>query len=396
MQIILKLTTACNLKCVYCSEGDQEVKTLSKNVFYKSVDELPELLEHIHDDTAEFLFHGGEPMLYGRDNLLILMNYAREHLEKYKLKFLMQTNGTLIDDEWVNFFKEQKISVGISLDGYPEIHDHNRRTKNDKPTSHLILNNIKRMREAGLNIGTLMVFNSEENIDIDKLFNFIRENDLQPKIQPVIACGRAAGLEDKNKSYKVYTYVMKQILQKALSEDDSNIIDPLDEMINAILGLAPIRECSFNGSCGQNFICLYPNGEVGFCGRDNLARQFIYGSLLNSTILQLYNSKNAILIRERQKFLKEQDCKNCEDWDICHGGCSFEAVNAFGTLKAKYNNCTDRKEFIHWLRTEGLKLLKAALIRAKTKYRKSLKIKKQMFREIDDLQFNEVANDGRT
>jgi len=98
MQIILKLTTACNLNCVYCSEGDVESKTLPKEIFFKLVDEFPAVLEQNQSKDAEFLFHGGEPLLYGRDNLKILIDYAREHLKNYNVRFLMQSNGTLIDE----------------------------------------------------------------------------------------------------------------------------------------------------------------------------------------------------------------------------------------------------------------------------------------------------------
>ena len=140
MQIILKLTTACNLHCVYCSEGDQRVATLPQEIFFKLVDELPAILEQSGSKDAEFLFHGGEPLLYGRDHLKTLIEYAKENLPAFNVRFLMQTNGTLIDDAWIKFFVENEISVGVSLDGYPELHDKNRRTKNDEPTAEKIPN----------------------------------------------------------------------------------------------------------------------------------------------------------------------------------------------------------------------------------------------------------------
>lgn len=77
MQVILKLTTACNLKYVYCSEGDRPAERLPEEIFYKLVDELPPLLEHVGTKDAEFLFHDGESMLYGQDNLQRLIDYAR-------------------------------------------------------------------------------------------------------------------------------------------------------------------------------------------------------------------------------------------------------------------------------------------------------------------------------
>ncbi|MCR5834079.1 MAG: radical SAM protein [Selenomonadaceae bacterium] len=394
MQIILKLTTACNLNCVYCSEGDCAAERLPEEIFYKLVDEMPQLLEHVKSQRVEFLFHGGEPMLYGRDALKKLIDYALENLRDYKVEFLMQTNGTLIDSEWVEFFKREKIDVGISLDGYPEIHDANRRTKNNEPTAEKILSNIKLMREAGLNVGTLMVLNSAQNIDVDKLFDFINENDLQPKIHSVIPCGRASSREDTEQVYDDYVELMKKLLAKSLSLTKPKIIEPLDEIINAILGVSPMHECSFNGSCAKSFICLYPDGETGFCGRDNFSRLLTYGNLREKNLTDLYESANAKKIRARQNYLTEHDCKNCSDWELCHGGCAFEAVNYYGTLDAKYANCQSRKNFLAWLKTEGLQLLKAALIREKTRLRKSIKLKKEFCKEIDNLKVADYI--GRT
>ena len=385
MQIILKLTTACNLKCVYCSEGDQPAETLPEEIFFKLVDELPPLLNHIGTKDAEFLFHGGEPMLYGRDNLKRLIDYAKKNLRGFKVLFLMQTNGTLINDAWIEFFKAEEISVGVSLDGYPALHDKNRRTKSDEPTAEKILENLKLMREKNLNVGTLMVFNSPEDVDAEKLFAFIKEHELRPKIHSVVPCGRAVDVKNSAEIYDAWAQVMKKLFELSFAGDKVEIIQPLDETIDAILGAAPVYECSYNGTCGKNFICLYPDGEVGFCGRDNFSRHLTYGNLREKTLLELYESDNAKKIRARQKYLETHDCKNCSDWKLCHGGCAFEAVNFFGTLEAKYPNCAARKKLIAWLGTEGLKILKAALVREKIKRRNSIKIKKQLRGEIENL-----------
>ena len=104
MQIIVKLTTACNLSCSYCSEGDQVPMRLPKEIFYKLVRDIPDFCCSGEDARVEFLFHGGEPMLYGREELRKLVCYARENLPRLDIKFLMQTNGTLIDADWIKFF----------------------------------------------------------------------------------------------------------------------------------------------------------------------------------------------------------------------------------------------------------------------------------------------------
>lgn len=382
MQIILKLTTACNLNCVYCSEGDKPAETLPVEIFYKLVNELPELLDRVQSSSAEFLFHGGEPMLYGRANLQNLIDYARARIPA--AKFLMQTNGTLIDAAWIDFFKANEVAVGISLDGYPALHDKNRRTKAGEPTAEKILDNLEKMRAAGLHVGTLMVLNAAENVDADALFEFIRANNLQPKIHPVIACGRAAARSDTENVYAAWVEVMKKLLERSLADRNAEIIQPLDETIDAILGISPIHECSFNGSCGRNFICVYPDGAAGFCGRDNFARHLAYGNLREESLTALYYSANAERIRARQDYLKAHDCRNCGDWELCRGGCAFEAVNAFGTLDAKYPNCELRREFLAWLRADGLKMLKAALVREKIRRRRILSAKRKILGELEN------------
>lgn len=384
MQFILKMTTACNLNCVYCSEGDCAPQIMPAEIFYKIVDEVPALLDFAGGTEIEFLFHGGEPMLYGRENLQALIDYARKNLSGYDVKFLMQSNGTLIDDAWIEFFKANDIGIGVSLDGYPELHDKNRRTKTGEPTAEKILANLEKMRAAGLRVGTLMVLNTAENVDADKLFDFISANNLQPKIHPVIACGRAAERDDTDAVYEVWVEIMKKLLERSFAVDNSEIIEPLDEILNAILGVSKMRECSFNGTCGVNFMSVYPDGEVGFCGRDNFARKFVYGNLREKNLVELYTSANAEKIRARQEFLKAHACRNCDDWELCHGGCAFEAVNAFGTLDAKYPNCDSRRKFIAWLKTDGLKLLKAALVREKTRRRKIIQAKKKILTEFEN------------
>ena len=99
MQIIVKLTTNCNLNCIYCSEGDKKAVTLKKEMLFKAIDELPLLLDKINDKNITLLWHGGEPLSVGKEYLTEVMQYATEKLKNYHIKFLIQTNGTLIDEE---------------------------------------------------------------------------------------------------------------------------------------------------------------------------------------------------------------------------------------------------------------------------------------------------------
>lgn len=365
MQVIIKLTTACNFQCVYCSEGDKEVQYLDYAMIKKLIDELPEVLDTCGEKNIELLWHGGEPLLVKREFLEQCMEYACQVLKDYHLQFLMQTNGYLIDEAWINTFKKYDIGVGISLDGYKELHDANRQTKDGKDTFDTIIQNIRRMKSEELSVGTLMVLNTENEVDVEQLYKFLRTELVSVKIHPVIPCGRAAKIENSELIYDRYISLLKALYYKYLEDETALVLDPLSELIQAILYEIPVRECSFNGTCGTYFLSLYTDGTIGFCGRSETAEKFIYGNLKENSLLSLYRSAQAQAIRQRQDFLQNNECKDCDVWELCHGGCSFEAVNWYGTLEHKYPYCDQRKEFIHFLQTEGLQLLKQSLIKRK-------------------------------
>ena len=177
MEIVVKLTTGCNLRCVYCSEGDKPLMILKKEYLYKLIDELPAFLDAHHDKKITLLWHGGEPMTVGTAYLQQVMDYAKEKLQGYELSFQMQTNLTLLDKAWIDLIKTYQIGVGVSIDGYQELHDANRLSKEGNPTFAIVTKNMDRLQEAGIHFGTLMVLNTEKDIDIDKLYTFIKSHD---------------------------------------------------------------------------------------------------------------------------------------------------------------------------------------------------------------------------
>lgn len=386
MQVIVKLTTRCNLKCSYCSEGDKAPETLDMLVLKKLIDEIPEILNKYKQKDITLLWHGGEPLLLGKAYLTEAMQYAEKKLFNYRVRFSIQTNGTLIDNEWIDIFKQFDVGVGVSLDGYKEIHDINRMEPDGTPTFDKIMSNIILLQNNGINVGTLMVLNTMSNINIEKLWNLIKTYNLNIKIHPVIPCGRAANNKYEKQIYDNYVNILKELYKLYINEDETIEIEPLNETINAILKLSPMRECSFNGTCGQNFICLYPDGAIGFCGRSSHDKNFVYGYLQECRLIDLYESAFAEKVRKRQSFLKDNDCKNCTYWNLCYGGCGFEALNAYGTINAKHPNCEARKKLLKFLETEGLLMLKQRLIKEKQYYKNKIEEKKSLLRELKNAQ----------
>jgi len=373
MNIVVKLTNACNFACTYCSVGDSaEIKTLDLITFKKMIDDLPELLEELGDKNVSFIWHGGEPLLLSPNFYCEAMDYTLEKLKSYTVSFKMQTNGYLINSEWVNLFKKYQIDPGISLDGYQELHDKNRTTKTGQTTFATIMQNIQSLRDAGLSVSVLMVLNNHEPVDADKLFDFITQNSLSCKIHCVYPSGRAENREDISAVYQSYIELMKTLYQKIMESDIEISIDPLTDMVQAVLSGQSMNECSYAGTCGKDFMCLFEDGGVSFCGRHANDFGLSYGNIHDKSILELYNSENAEKIRSRQVILKKTPCASCDDYNLCHGGCAFEAALVNGDINTAYPQCKGWRELIHFVKTMGLVLLKSRLLREKQNHQNNI------------------------
>ena len=227
-----------------------------------------------------------------------------------------------------------------------------------------------------------MVLNTEKDIDIDRLYDCIQEIGTSIKIHSVIPCGRAKGDPRSEEIAKKYVALLKELFVRSMADENPVTINPLEELINALLGVRTVGECSFAGTCCRGLICIYPDGGVGYCGRDGVHADFLFGHIQDQSLVELYSGEKAAYIRQRQAYLQQHDCKDCDDWDFCHGGCSFEAINMFQTMYHAYQNCQERRELIEYLRTTGMVLLRDHLIKEKRKRRSHIKQHRQLLEEL--------------
>lgn len=383
MLFVVKTTTACNFKCVYCSEGDRPARNLPPEVFCKFVDELPEFLARRQDRTVSILWHGGEPMLWGLERLESAMAYAEKKLaEDFSLSFSMQSNGYLLDESALDLLERYRVNVGVSLDGYRELQNANRPARGGELTFDKVWQNVLELRRRHLGGSTLMVLNAGQEIDIDKLFAFIKDNRICCKINVLIPCGRAADCADIKAVRRSYVRLLKELYERAVREEDDIIIDPLDKLMEAIILEKSVRECVYNGHCGSHIMCLYSDGAVGFCGRDAKRQLCGCGSLTEHTLEELYSSALAQKVRSRDAYLQQHDCRGCSIWPLCHGGCAFEALQESGDIMTKAPGCEERRELIGYLRTTGLELFRQKLLRKKRRYRAIIAEKKKLLDDV--------------
>lgn len=177
--VILKLTERCNLNCTYCyffNGPDDSYKRRPARIDNTTIKSLLVFLykgiEELKLDVIDIGFHGGEPLLYGRENLRDLCEALISSLSsKVKLRFTLQTNGLLITKQWIELFKEYSIDIGISIDGPKKYHDQHRIDFQGRGSYDRLLNKIELLHESSMRFGVLTVINPE--ISGKDLYNFI-------------------------------------------------------------------------------------------------------------------------------------------------------------------------------------------------------------------------------
>ena len=141
---IIKVAERCNIDCDYCyyyKSGDDTWKSnpplMKPAVFDLLAFRLAEFARDNHVEEMMLAFHGGEPMLADPVELERFIRRVKDCVPAVtRLDFAIQTNGTVWNREWLEFFERTQIHIGVSIDGPSEIHDAHRRTKRGKPTHH--------------------------------------------------------------------------------------------------------------------------------------------------------------------------------------------------------------------------------------------------------------------
>lgn len=179
---VVKLASRCNIKCKYCymfRMGDESFKSkpriMSSSNMEKMIFRAKEHCISTNSSSFTFVLHGGEPLLIGKSFINDFADTVKNIFKDTSInpKLSLQTNGTLITDEWCDLFIRNNISIGISLDGLKDDNDSNRVDSRGNGTYERIINGIKICQRNGINPGLLSVINP--NSDPIKIYNLFKE-----------------------------------------------------------------------------------------------------------------------------------------------------------------------------------------------------------------------------
>ena len=352
LYVMLKPAGAhCNLACKYCYY-------LEKNKLYPTAqrhlmsDEMLEQFtrEYIEAQTMNqvlFTWHGGEPLLRSLDFYRKALSLQQKYAGSRRIDNVIQTNGTLLTDEWCEFFAQNHWLVGISIDGPQPDHDHYRLTAAGKPSWKKVMQGIKLLKKHGVEWNAMAVVNAYNANHPLEFYRFFKENGCQfLQFTPIVERltrhedGRTlASLADKNEiplseasvAPEQWGYFLCAIFDEWVRKDVGKIfVEIFDCTLANWMGISP-GICAYSKECGHAGVMEH-NGDVYSCDHFVFPEYKLGNIRDHSLIDMLYGEQQQEFSRLKHSSLPRQ-CKECDMEFACHGECP---KNRF--MKDKYGD----------------------------------------------------------
>lgn len=326
-QIFVKPAGArCNLRCRYCYYlGKKEIYPQEKFPGMSDIVLERFIVQNIEasvDEIINFSWHGGEPLLAGIDFFKKAVELQKKHLPGGRSVMNgIQTNGTLLNDEWCRFLAGNGFSVGISIDGPGALHDANRITSHGKPSSAKVLRGFELLRKHRIPAEILCVVNAENVRSPLVVYNFFKQLGAGfITFLPHVICRQDSGsmvTRDSVPSLEFGIFLGK-IFDEWVEKDIGRIrIQVFEEMIRPAFGQEHTL-CIFKEKCGRVPV-LEHNGDFYSCDHyvDN---EHLVGNIKEGTITRFLDSEMQRKFGNAKSSLPGY-CKNCEVRAMCNGEC---------------------------------------------------------------------------
>lgn len=353
---------ACNLDCAYCFFLDKEaLYPGSKFRMSEAVLEqyIRQLIESHQTDRVNIAWQGGEPTLMGLDFYRQAMALA----EKYRrpgMTFLhtMQTNGTLLDDEWAAFFKENDFLIGISLDGPRELHDVYRLDKGGRPTFDRVMRGVRLLQKHGVEFNVLTTVNRINGDYPLEVYRFLRDEVGADWMQfiPVVERVNADGLtlyqegttvSERSVKPDQFGHFLCAIYDEWVRHDVGSIfVQTFEATLRNWLGMPSSGMCVFNETCGTG-LAIEHNGDLYSC--DHFVEPNYYlGNIEKEHMIELVASPQQLKFGLDKRDTLPRYCLECDVRFACHGECPKNRfiLTPDGEPGLNYL-CAGFKEFFH-------------------------------------------------
>lgn len=349
---IIKLTTDCNLRCQYCYMGDSiHSQNMMSNELFEHI------LNQIKDNNSKFTvyLHGGEPCLR-LDLILQLKSWIEQnHLNDF-VNIMLQTNGTIVNQDIIRIIKDMNIHVGVSIDGIYCDTNRARVYENNQSTVENVIKNIELFLSENIRVGifsVLTAYNANSMLDFIKYFGGIGVRDFV--INPLVLWGNAKNKSELTATPQQVYECYKQIIDWL---GDYNLNCGADQRITErnlhwwFQGLTTgtkgyMCNCSPCGA-GIQTIAISTTGDVYICDQYYGDDKFLIGNIGNTDLKDVMRNAQTTIDGLRNIYNIET-CKHCIWRYVCCGGCSATSYYYYGNMNSVAPNCEAYKKIFSYL-----------------------------------------------
>lgn len=362
-KITLQVTQQCNLRCQYCVYSEKyenrvhSNRNMSQETAKRSIDFLA---EHSLDSPKLYIgFYGGEPLL--RFSFIKeQMEYAKKRLEGKELTFILTTNGTLLNDEMIEYFMVNHMELTVSLDGDQKSHNKNRRFySNDKGSFDTIFEKLQHIKEKYPDYFKQIRINAviDPDNDFRSICSFFRESPLLKDL--TVSAGVISSNYSKEEvilgeSYKKdYGYeTFKFILSEFGVIDKEKVSNLFEDYLTGVKkvnarGVSYLGEITHpGGPCtpGIQRLFVSVDGMLYPCEKvDEESKTMRLGDIYEG--FDLENVMNILNIGS----LTEKECKNCWAFRLCTACAAGADDKSEFSKKKRLEACNSIRENVEFM-----------------------------------------------
>ena len=365
----------CNLDCSYCFFLSKEM--LYPGSRFRMADELLEayvkqLIEaHAGVPEVAIAWQGGEPTLMGVDFFRRSVELAEVYLQPgQRAAYTIQTNGTLLDEEWAGFFKDNDFLVGISIDGPRELHDTYRVNKGGKGSFDQVMHGLSFLNDARVEWNALTTVHAANGDRGREVYRFLRDECGAHFIQFIPIIERVAEADEDGtvpweswRDRPLYVQEGEVVTGRSVSPAQYGrfLVDVFEEWVRRDVGEVYVQMfdvalanwvgeppglCVHSETCGLA-LALEHTGDLYSC--DHFVEpRYLLGNIKERHMLELVSSPQQTRFGLDKRDTLPQYCLDCDVRFACHGGCPKDRFirTPYGEPGLNYL-CAGFKEFFH-------------------------------------------------
>lgn len=313
--LIVKTSSACNLACTYC---DADIYSKEKMSF--------SVLAHLTAKAlrgggpTHFIWHGGEPLLLGQEFYRKAVWLQERYRQPDQLvSNALQTNATLLDDEWLDLFAACRFSLGVSLDGPAHLHDGQRVLRSGRHTHDKVMHGISLLKSRDHPFGVLAVV-TEATLALGarRFFDFFVDNGLKSF---AVLCQRPAIIKgaEEHMLRDAHSRFVCDLFDLWYERDDPDIhIRDFESIMRALLG-GEHGTCLLAGQCIGKYFAVNFNGDIFHCDEFMTDSRYRLGNIIVDDFSSILTTPTIELLRNSERGNHEQ--LDCPWTSICNGGC---------------------------------------------------------------------------